>query len=122
MLVRYRHPRFSDFAAVTTHAHVDGRITVVGTVPSPALAADLVRWLVPAPIADELTTGHAPSITISSGALPDGRRAWFVFNWSGDEAAVTLARAVTEPITAEKHAAATELSLAPWSTLTLIDE
>ncbi len=122
VLVRYRHPRFSDFAAVTTHAHVDGRITVVGTVPSPALAADLVRWLVPAPIADELTTGRAPSITISSGALPDGRRAWFVFNWSGDEAAVTLARAVTDPITAEKHAAATELSLAPWSTLTLIDE
>jgi len=122
VLVRYRHPRFSDFAAVTTHAHVDGRITVVGTVPSPALAADLVRWLVPAPIADELTTGRAPSITISSGALPDGRRAWFVFNWSGDEAAVTLARAVTDPITAENHAAATELSLAPWSTLNLIDE
>ena len=91
-------------------------------MPSPALAADLVRWA--RPRADRRRAGDRPRtlVTISSGALPDGRRAWFVFNWSGDEAAITLARAVTDPITAERHAAATELSLAPWSTLTLIDE
>ena len=31
VLARYRHPRFSDFPAVTTNAHGAGRITVVGT-------------------------------------------------------------------------------------------
>lgn len=122
VLVRYRHPRFSDFAAVTTNPHGDGRITVVGTVPSPALAADLGRWLVPAPIAHELTTDRAPSVTVSSGTLTDGRRAWFVFNWSGEATSLTLARAATDATTAAHHAAATELSLAAWSTLTLIDE
>ena len=46
-----------DFPAVTTNAHGSGRITVVGTVPSPALAADLVRWAVPSPVADGLAAG-----------------------------------------------------------------
>jgi beta-galactosidase len=122
VLVGYRHPRFSDFAAITTNAHGAGRITVVGTVPSPALAADLVRWLVPAPLAAELSTDPAAAVTISSGTLPDGGRAWFAFNWSGEATSLILARAATDPITAEHHAAGTELSLAAWSTLTVIDE
>jgi beta-galactosidase len=122
VLARYRHPRFSDFAAVTTNPHGEGRITVVGTVPSPPLAADLVRWLVPAPIAAELASDPAAAVTISSGTLPDGGRAWFAFNWSGEPTSVTLARAATDAITADRHAAGTELSLAAWSTLTLIDE
>ena len=92
-------------------------------MPSPALAADLVRWA--RSRARSPTSSRADRdlpVTVASGILPDGRRAWFVFNWGWDEAAVTLARAVTDPVTAESHAAATELSLAPWSTLTLIDE
>jgi beta-galactosidase len=94
----------------------------VGTVPSPPLAADLVRWLVPAPIAAELASDPAAAVTISSGTLPNGGRAWFAFNWSGEPTSVTLARAATDAITADRHAAGTELSLAAWSTLTLIDE
>ncbi|MBT2516669.1 beta-galactosidase [Streptomyces sp. ISL-90] len=121
VLARYRHPRFSDFPAVTTNAHGDGRITVVGCVPSPVLAADLVRWAVPTPLADDLAPDHAPTVTIASGALPDGRRAWFVFNWSWVETAITLARTATDPTTAAQHAAGTELPLAAWSTQTLID-
>jgi beta-galactosidase len=121
VLARYRHPRFSDFPAVTTNPHGQGRITVVGTVPSRALAADLVRWAVPTPLADDLAADHPPAVTIASGTLPDGRRAWFVFNWSWDETTVTLARPVTDAVTAAQHPAGTELPLAAWSTLTLID-
>jgi beta-galactosidase len=121
VLARYEHPRFGDFPAVTTKAHGAGRITVVGTVPSPALAADLVRWAVPSPVADGLASDRALPVTVASGTLPDGRRAWFVFNWSWTETAVTLDRDVTDAVTAAVHAAGTELPLAAWSTLTLLD-
>ena len=121
VLARYRHPRFSDFPAVTTNSHGKGRITVVGCVPSPTLAADLVRWAVPAPVADGLAQRRTPAVTIASGTLPDGRNAWFVFNWSWNETSVTLARPVVDAVTAAAHAAGTELPLAAWSTQTLID-
>jgi len=121
VLARYVHPRFSDFPAVTTNSHGEGRITVVGSVPSPALAADLVRWAVPEPLGDGLARDRAPAVTIASGTLPDGRYAWFVFNWSWDETTVTLARPVLDAITDDRHPADTELPLAAWSTLTLID-
>lgn len=121
VLARYEHPRFGDFPAVTTNAHGEGRITVVGTVPSPALAADLVRWSVPETIADGLAPGRALPVTVSSGTLPDGRRAWFVFNWSWNPTSITLDRDVTDAVTAAAHAAGTELPLGAWSTLTLLD-
>ena len=98
---RYDHPRFSDFPAVTTNAHGSGRITVVGTVPSPALAADLVRWAVPSPVADGLAPGRALPVTVASGSLPDGRRAWFVFNWGWEPQAITLAASVADPVTGD---------------------
>ncbi|MGC5172629.1 beta-galactosidase [Microbacterium sp. DT81.1] len=120
-LVSYRHPRFSAFPAVTTNAHGDGRITVVGCLPSPALSADLMRWAVPGPLASALAEGVASPVTISSGLLPDGRRAWFVFNWSWTETTITLARPVSDPVNGTAHPADTDLSLAAWSTLTLID-
>lgn len=121
VLARYEHPRFGDFPAVTTNAHGSGRVSVVGTVPSPALAADLVRWAVPSVIADELASDRALPVTVASGALPDGRRAWFAFNWSWSDTAITLDRDVTDAVSATAHAAGTELPLAAWSTLTLID-
>ncbi|GLI26600.1 beta-galactosidase [Agromyces rhizosphaerae] len=120
-VAQYAHPRFGDFPAVTTHPHGAGRITVVGTVPSPALAADLVRWAVPAPIADGLAAERALPVTVSSGTLPDGRRAWFSFNWSWDETTITLSRDVVDAVTGTAHVAGTELTLEAWSTLTLLD-
>ncbi|WP_353808733.1 beta-galactosidase [Agromyces sp. SYSU T00194] len=121
VLARYDHPRFGDFPAITTRAHGEGRITVVGTVPSPALAADLVRWAVPSTIADTLAAGRALPATVSSGTLPDGRRAWFCFNWSWDATAITLSRDVVDAVSGTAHAAGTELTLEAWSTLTLLD-
>src|SRR4029079_18311192 len=95
VLARYEHPRFGDFPAVTTNGHGAGRITVVGTVPSPELAADLVPWAVPSPIADGLAADRALPVTVASGSLPDGRRAWFVFNWSWTDTTAPPTRAAT---------------------------
>ncbi len=115
-LAEYDHPRFGDFAAVTTHPHGSGRITVVGTVPSPALAADLVRWAVPAPIADAFAPDRALPVTVSSGTLPDGGRAWFVFNWGWEPRTVTVAAPVLDAVSGESLAAGTDVSLPAWST------
>ena len=47
VILGYDHPHFGQFPAVVTANHGRGRITTVGTLPNPALAADLTRWLVP---------------------------------------------------------------------------
>ncbi|MDR7185006.1 beta-galactosidase [Microbacterium trichothecenolyticum] len=120
ILVRYVHPRFGDFAAVTSREHGDGRITVVGTVPSAELAADLVRWAAPATVADAIAPERALPVTVSSGSLADGRRAWFVFNWSGEPQAFTPAVTLADAVTAEELSAGTEISLPAWSTRCLV--
>ena len=120
VLARYDHPRFSDFAAVTTRAHGDGRITTVGTVPSPELGAAIIRRAVPTPIADALVSELPPSVTVSSGTLPGGGRAWFVFNWGWQPQTVVLAASVTDAVTGESLASGTEISLASWATRALL--
>jgi beta-galactosidase len=119
-LVHYEHPRFGDFAAVTSRAHGDGRITVVGTVPSARLAADIVRWAAPNRHADAIAPHRALPVTVSSGALPGGRRVWFVFNWSAEPQAFTPAVDLADAVTAEKLAADTEIFLPAWSTRCLV--
>ncbi|GAA2982904.1 beta-galactosidase [Microbacterium terrae] len=91
VLARYEHPRFAEFPAITTAVHGAGRVTTVGTVPDPALAASLIAWAVPAPVADGLAPTRPLPVTVSSGVVADGRRAWFLFNWSWDEVVLDLA-------------------------------
>nr|WP_211116532.1 beta-galactosidase [Glycomyces buryatensis] len=115
-LARYEHPRFGDFPAVTTNAAGAGRITVVGTVPTPGLARGLVQWAAPASAVDELAGALAAPITVSSGTVPDGRQTWFTFNWGWKPQNLTLARAVTDAVTGELLPAGTEVALEAWST------
>ena len=80
-----------------------------------------MRWAVPAAVADELAPGRELPVTVSSGTLPDGRRAWFAFNWSWTDTVVRLERDVVDPTDDARHPAGTELPLTAWSTLTLLD-
>ncbi|WP_229276348.1 beta-galactosidase [Agromyces kandeliae] len=121
VLARYDHPRFSAFAAVTSHAVGDGRVTVVGCVPDPELARGIVRWATDRPgHADALAGEVQLPITVASGSLPEGRRAWFVFNWGWEPRTITLAVTVTEPATGAELAAGTDVSLDAWSARTFI--
>ena len=123
ILARYRHPRFHEFPSVTTTSHGTGRITVVGTVPAPDLAVQLIEQATPAPIAGGLVAdGPRLPVTVSSGLLPDGRRAWFVFNWSWDDHSIPLLRAVTDPTTGAAHPAGTTLPIPAWSATVLVDD
>ena len=116
VLANYEHPRFGDFPAVTTHRFGAGRITVVGTVPSPELAAHIAGWIAPRAIASELVGSASLPVTVSSGTLPDGGRAWFVFNWGWPRQEVTLSTPVTDLVTGGPLEAGTALSLDGWST------
>ena len=61
VLATYRHPRFSDFPAITTNRHGAGRITVVGCLPvRRQLAADIVRWAVPSAVASAIGAMSPP--------------------------------------------------------------
>ncbi|WP_231916189.1 beta-galactosidase [Microbacterium karelineae] len=120
-LADYAHPRFGAFPAIATTPHGAGRITTVGTVPNPALAADIVRWAAPERIADALAPERGRPVTVSSGTLAAGERAWFVFNWSGDPVEVRIARDVRDAVTGDALAAGTGLPLPPWGSALLID-
>lgn len=131
VLARYEHPRFGDFPAVTSRTAGPGRVTVVGTVPNPALASSVIRWATDAAAPGQRSAGHGPAsqqlagaldlpLTVASGSLPDGRRAWFVFNWGWQPQRIALAAAVTDPVTGHTLDAGTDVSLPAWSTRTFV--
>ena len=69
-LVSYEHPHLGRWAAVTTNAHGEGRVTYVGTLPDRALAVALARWLRPAPDAWE---DRPETVTVTSARNRRGR-------------------------------------------------
>ena len=111
-LANYMHPRFREFAAITTHPHGDGRITVVGTVPDPELAVALAEWALTNRRPTPFKTVEQP-VTISSGTA-GGARFWFVFNWGWEPQRLTTVDAVIDGVTGTRIGAGTLLELVPW--------
>jgi len=94
VLAGYDHPHYGKFAAVTTRQAGKGRVTVVGTVPNPALSKALAQWIVPSLDSwQRLTKG---SVTVSSATLGDGRKLRVVHNWSWQPVTVHLPESATE--------------------------
>jgi beta-galactosidase len=124
VLARYRHPRFGDFPAVTSRAAGSGRVTIVGTVPNAELASSVIRWATgaDAPAAHALAGAVELPVTVASGSLPDGRRAWFVFNWGWQPQRIVLAAAVTDPVTGDALATGADVSLPAWSARTFVGQ
>jgi beta-galactosidase len=110
-LATYEHPHFGRWAAVTTADAGSGRVTVVGTVPDAALAAALVRWLVPTPL-DGWTTDD--SVTVSTSSTPSGQRLDVVHNWSWDAAHATPGAAVTDLLTGQTFGLGEQVPFGPW--------
>ncbi|WP_262700651.1 MULTISPECIES: beta-galactosidase [Streptomyces] len=119
VLAGYDHPHFGRWPAVTTHAHGAGRVTYVGTVPDPVLAASLFRWVVPERAGDWRFTQE--SVTCTGATATDGRRVRFVHNWSWDEAAVRLPAAVRDVLDGTEYPAGEELRLRSWDVRVLLE-
>lgn len=115
VLATYDHPELSRFAAITTKGVGDGRITYVGTVPNPSLAADIVRWLVPSPVAADWKERLDAPITVMSGTTGSAERVWFVHNWSGRDVELTIPEALVDALDGGRVGVGQVVALAPWS-------
>jgi beta-galactosidase len=105
---------------VTTTAHGRGRITYVGTLPDAAMAAALLRWLVPT--GGDATWRAVPeSVTVTGATARDGRRLRFLHNWSWEPARVRLPAAVHDPLGGGGHDAGAEVTLGPWDVRVFVE-
>lgn len=112
ILATYAHPRFDDFAAVTTKKAEAGVITIVGTVPNAALASTITAWAAGAEASSPFSVLPAP-VSVSSGTAK-GDRIWFVFNWGWERAAISVGADLIDALTGEPIAPGAGVSLGPW--------
>jgi beta-galactosidase len=111
VIIGYDHPHFGQFPTVVSNEHGQGRITTVGTVPNPALAADLMRWL--AAEHDQEWEALPPSVTVHSATNTAGERIHVVHNWSWAPVQLALPREMTDVLT-EDDTSMRDLELGPW--------
>jgi beta-galactosidase len=119
-LAWYDHPHLSRWPAVTSHAHGDGRVTCVGTLPDATLGNALARWLTE----DQLVSGAwqpvPPSVTLSSARRHE-ERIWFCANWAWEPATLTAPVAIEDLRSGVALAAGSPLLLGPWETRVLVE-
>ena len=122
VLVEYRHPHFSRFAAATTRRHGDGRVTYVGTVPDLPLAAALMAWAVEvgAPARNEWRRA-APSQTVTSATNRHGERVRFVHNWSWEASSFVVPAGVTDAVSGERFAVGDTVRLGAWDVRVFVE-
>ena len=118
VIIGYDHPHFGQFPTMVSNGHGQGRITTVGTVPNPSLAADLVRWL--AAEHDQQWEALPPSVTVHSATNAAGERIHVVHNWSWTPAQLTLPREMTD-ILAEDDVSMRDLEVGPWDVRVLAE-
>jgi beta-galactosidase len=111
VILAYDHPHFGQFPAVVSTEHGQGRITTVGTLPNPALAADLARWV--APQQQERWRELPESVTVNSATNRDGQRIHVVHNWSWQPVTLTMPQPLTDVLDKESQPVQ-EIALGPW--------
>jgi beta-galactosidase len=108
VLLRFEETELGAGAAVTTRSVGTGRVTYVGTVPNPALARSLARWLVPERATTAWSAGD--TVTVATGTA-GGKRIAFVSNWSPEATTVTAPHAARDLVSGEVHAAGASIPL-----------
>ena len=112
MLAGYQHPHFGRFPALVTADHGRGRITTVGTLPNPELAADLLRWLVPAE--RRPWAARPPSTTVHSATNASGERIHVVHNWAWEPATLDLPAPMLDVLVQDSAEPLDVVRLGPW--------
>jgi beta-galactosidase len=118
VIVSYDHPHFGRFPTLVSSEHGRGRITTVGTLPNPAFAADLARWL--AGPQSQLFGSLPPSVTVNSSTNAGGERIHVIHNWSWDPVHLTLMKEMID-ILSESGALVQDLELGPWDVRVLAE-
>jgi beta-galactosidase len=122
-LVRYEHPHFSRFPAITTKEHGHGRVTYVGTLPDLGLTSALLKWAVDLGLgAQTLWRATEPSQTVTSATNKHGERVHFVHNWAWEPSAFVLPATVIDAINAKKYSAGEPLQLDAWDVRVFVEQ
>jgi beta-galactosidase len=109
-VVEYEPTELGATAAITTTPSGAGRITYVGTVPNPALARSVARWLVPE-TASSRWEARSP-VTVATGTAGE-RAVTFVHNWSAERHTVSVPVDSTHVETGEPLSAGSRFTLEP---------
>ncbi|MCW2875660.1 MAG: bga11 [Streptomyces oryziradicis] len=120
-LAWYEHPHVGRWPAVVTNEHGAGRVTYLGTLPDPAMARGLARWVAETTLPDDPWGDRPGSVTVTGARAADGRRLRFVSNWSWETAPLRLPVPVMDLLSGETLDAGTEFSLGPWDVRVLIE-
>lgn len=121
VIAGYKHPHYGRFAGATTHEFGSGRVTYVGTMPTPAFG----RWL-----AGEVLgysgvrvgwPGQCESVRVDSALTSDGRRLWFVGNWSWTVTDVPAAMDLEDALSAGQFGLGENVPLGPWEVRILLE-
>ncbi len=87
VLASYDHPHLGKWAAATTKAVGDGRVTVVGTIPNLGFGKALFEWISP----KKKTWEDLPSTCrVTSSVNGKGKRVFFLHNWSWENVSVSV--------------------------------
>ncbi|ROQ60404.1 beta-galactosidase [Rathayibacter sp. PhB152] len=114
VLLRYDHPHFGQWAAVTTRAHGSGRVTYVGTVPDPELAAALMDWAVDVGAGTPSWRPSGPTQSVHSALNRHGETVHVIHNWAWEPSTFTLPRSAQDILSGEDLAEGTTLRLGAW--------
>jgi beta-galactosidase len=113
-LAWYDHPHLSRFPAITTHKWGRGRVTYLGTLPSPELGAALARWLAAASGVQPSWPDLPAAVRVDGARTRSGQRIWFVGNWSWQATAITVPCPVRDVLGGAELTAGDELALGAW--------
>ncbi len=114
VLVDYDHPHHGRFAAVTTRAHGSGRVTYVGTVPDPALAAAIAAWAVERGSGATTWRPQTETQSVQTATNARGETVHVVHNWSWTPSTFTVPVHAEDVLDGAALAAGSELSLGAW--------
>jgi beta-galactosidase len=87
-LAFYDHRHFGRFAAATTHRFGQGQVTYVGTLPDPAFGRALAEFVLQQAGVRSRWGDLPPSAHVTGASTGEGRRLWFVSNWSWEPVTV----------------------------------
>ena len=116
--MHYEHPHLGRWAAVTSNAHGQGRVTYVGTLPDRPLAVALARWLRPEP---DVWEDRPETVTVTSARNPEGGRLRFVSNWSWEPTSLALPVAARDLLSGTDLLRGEALDLAAWDIRVLLE-
>lgn len=113
-LVHYDHPHFGRYPAVVTHRFGSGRVTYVGTLPTPPLGRAIASWVLDRSGVHALGAALPEPVRVTTARTRTGDPLTFVANWSFDTPTVTDPAIAGTDLFADEPVPDSGLALGPW--------